>query len=72
MLLIPTHGNWKIDQTPNEKIFQKNQIYAQFMRDNTFEIVKMFLFSPQLAFKIYQIPMEHTVFSTYPMGSYFR
>ena len=36
-------------------------MYTRFMRNTTFEIVKMFLGSPQLAFKMYQIPMEHTV-----------
>ena len=55
----------KIDPTPNKKIFQKNQMYTRFMGNTTFEIVKMFLGSPQLAFKMYQIPMEHTVCMTH-------
>ena len=38
------------------------------MRNTTFEIVKMFLGSPQLAFKMYQIPMEHTVYDSLKMG----
>ena len=64
MLAIPPHGNFfvKIDPTPNKKIFQKNQMYTRFMRNTTFEIVKMFLGSAQLVFKMYQIPMEHTVY----------
>ena len=36
-------------------------MYARFMRNTTFDIVKMFLGSSQLAFRIYQIPIEHTV-----------
>ena len=36
-------------------------MYTRFMRNTTFKIVKMFLASPQLTFKMYQIPMEHTV-----------
>ena len=44
-------------------------MYTRFMRNTTFEIVKMFLGSPQLVFKMYQIPMEHTVVETrIPLG----
>ena len=37
-------------------------MYARFMRNTTFDMVKMFLGSLQLAFRIYQIPIEHTVY----------
>ena len=36
-------------------------MYARFMKNTAFEIIKMFLASLQLAFRIYQIPIEHTV-----------
>ena len=37
-------------------------MYARFMRNATFDIVKMFLGSSQFVFRIYQIPIEHTVY----------
>ena len=61
MLAIPPHGDfrWKLTWLWIKKNCEKIKC---MLENTTFDIVKMFLGSLQLAFRIYQIPMEHTVY----------